>query len=110
MLVRELLEEEGYAVIDAAGAEAALGLLESGPPVDLVLTDIVMPNMSGPEFAKRLATIHPQARVVFMSGYSNSSAGGVTTLSPGAHFVQKPFTMDQLLETIRHALEDAPAV
>lgn len=110
LLVRELLEEAGYAVIDAAGADAALRLLESAPAVDLVLTDIVMPKMSGPEFVKRLATIQPHARVVFMSGYSDSAMGGVTTLEPGAHFVQKPFTMDQLLETIQHALDDAPAV
>jgi DNA-binding NtrC family response regulator len=106
LLVRELLEEAGYAVLDAAGPDAALGLLETAPAIDLVLTDIVMPNMSGPEFVKRLATIQPRARVVFMSGYSDSSIGGVTTLDPGAHFVQKPFTMDQLLETIRHALDD----
>ena len=110
LLVRELLEEEGYRVLDAASADAALGLLESGPAVDLVLTDIVMPKMSGPEFVKRLATSQPRARVVFMSGYSTSSMGGVTTLDPGAHFVQKPFTMDQLLETIHQALDDKPAL
>lgn len=108
LLVRELLEEAGYAVIDAAGADAALALLDTAPAIDLVLTDIVMPGMSGPEFVKRLATRQPGARVVFMSGYSDSSMGGVTTLDPGAHFVQKPFTMDQLMDTIHRALEADP--
>ena len=106
LLVRELLEEEGYAVLDAPGADAALALLASAPSVDLILVDIVMPKMSGPEFAKRLAAVRPHARVVFMSGYSDSSIGGVSTLEPGARFLQKPFTMDQLLETIREALGD----
>ena len=108
LLVRELLEEAGFAVIDAAGPDAALALLESAPAIDLVLTDIVMPKVSGPEFVKRLATIQPRARVVFMSGYSDNPMGGVTALGPGAHFVQKPFTMDELMAAIRQALDAAP--
>jgi DNA-binding NtrC family response regulator len=108
LLVRELLEEAGYTVIDAAGPDAALALLESAPAIDLVLTDIVMPKMRGPEFVKRLIAVRPHARVVFMSGYSDNSMGGVSTLDVGAYFVQKPFTMDQLMDTIRQALADAP--
>ena len=108
LLVRELLEEAGYAVLDAAGPDAAMALLDTSPAIDLVLTDIVMPGMSGRELAKRIEAVQPRARFVFMSGYSDSSMGGVTTLEPGAHFVQKPFTMDQLMDTIRRALDDAP--
>lgn len=105
LLVRELLEEAGYTVVDAEAPDAALRLLETEPvTIDLVLTDIVMPGMSGPEFVKRLSTIQPQARAVFMSGYSDNSMGGVRTLEPGALFVQKPFTMDQLMRTIHQAL------
>jgi two-component system cell cycle sensor histidine kinase/response regulator CckA len=109
LLVRELLEEAGYTVVDAEAPDAALRLLEAEPlTIDLVLTDIVMPRMSGPEFVKRLATIQPQARAVFMSGYSDNSMGGVSALAPGAHFVQKPFTMDQLMRTIHQALDTEP--
>jgi len=111
LLVRELLEGAGYAVLDAEAPDRALVLVESTPgTIDLVLTDMVMPRMSGPELAQRITAIKPEARIVFMSGYSDQAMGNGTTLEPGALFLQKPFTMDALLRTIRRALDsDAPA-
>ena len=109
-LIRELLEGAGYTVIDAEAPDVAMQLLEASPRrIDLVVTDMVMPRMSGPELVKRLAVLQPEARAVFMSGYSDSAMGGVTTLDPGAHFLQKPFTHDELLDTVRRALDGAPS-
>jgi CheY-like chemotaxis protein len=108
LLIRELLESAGYSVVDAEAPDMALELLErAARPVDLVLTDMVMPRMSGQEFAKRLAVTQPRARIVFMSGYSDQAIGE-DVLEPGALFLQKPFTMDALMQMIRRAL-DAPA-
>jgi two-component system cell cycle sensor histidine kinase/response regulator CckA len=107
LLVRELLEGAGYTVLAAEGPDEALALVASTPGViDLVLTDMMMPRMSGQELARRIAILKPEARVVFMSGYSDEAIGDLGNLEPGALFLQKPFTMDALLRTIRKALEE----
>jgi CheY-like chemotaxis protein len=109
LLVRELLESAGYTVLDADGPEKALSLVQSTPgPIHLVLTDMVMPRMNGQELAKRIATLKPEARFTFMSGYSDQAMGDQGTLEPGALFLQKPFTMDALMRTIRQALDAGP--
>jgi len=106
LLVRELLENAGYTVLDADSPDQALFMVESIPgPIHLLLTDMVMPRMNGQELARRIAALKPEARVVFMSGYSDQAMGDQGTLAPGALFLQKPFTMDALLKTIRRALD-----
>jgi two-component system cell cycle sensor histidine kinase/response regulator CckA len=106
LLVRELLENAGYVVLDAETPDKALSLAQSIPgPIHLVLTDMVMPRMNGQELARGLVTLKPEARVVFMSGYTDQAFGDQGTLEPGTHFLQKPFTMDALLRTIRQALD-----
>ncbi|HEU0104588.1 MAG TPA: response regulator, partial [Vicinamibacteria bacterium] len=108
LLVRELLENAGYTVLDAEAPDKALSLVEATPArIHLLLTDMVMPRMNGQELAHRITALKPEARVVFMSGYSDQAMGDQSTLEPGAVFLQKPFTMDALLKTIRRAL-DAP--
>jgi two-component system, cell cycle sensor histidine kinase and response regulator CckA len=111
VLVRELLESSGYTVLDSGAPEGALALVQStASPIDLILTDMVMPGMSGPELAKQITALKPKIRVVFMSGYSEQIVGDAGTLAPGAHFLQKPFKMNSLLTTIRAALDaDPPA-
>jgi DNA-binding NtrC family response regulator len=110
MLVRELLETAGYAVLDAEAPDKAIALLKSTPgSIHLVLTDMVMPRMSGLELARRVATLKPEARVVFMSGYSDQAMVDEGTLPPGTPFLQKPFTLDDLMLTIRRALDAAPS-
>jgi two-component system, cell cycle sensor histidine kinase and response regulator CckA len=105
LLVRELLESAGYTVVDVDAPDKALSLVQSTPgPIHLVLTDMAMPRMNGQELAKQIATLKPEARFVFMSGYSDQAMGDQGTLEPGALFLQKPFTMDALLRTIRLAL------
>jgi PAS domain S-box-containing protein len=106
LLVRELLESAGYTVLDAEAPDKALSLLQSTPgPIHLVLTDMVMPRMSGQELATRVAALKPEARVVFMSGYSDQAIGDQGALEPGTPFLQKPFTLDALMRTIRGALD-----
>jgi CheY-like chemotaxis protein len=108
-LVRELLEEAGYKVIEAEAPDVALRLIEEEPrTLDLVLTDVVMPRMNGPEFVKRVVALYPGTRAIFMSGYSDPSVGGNPTLEPGVHFLQKPFTMDALMGAVRQALDGPP--
>jgi len=109
LLVRELLEEAGYTVLEAGAPDKALSLAETTPgPIDLLLTDMVMPRMSGKDLATRVAAVKPAARVVFMSGYSDQALGDQGTLEPGTHFLQKPFTMDALMRTVRRALDERP--
>jgi two-component system, cell cycle sensor histidine kinase and response regulator CckA len=109
LLIRELLEAGGYTVLDAEGPEKALALVQSTPgSLDLVLTDMVMPRMGGPELARRITALKPEARVVFMSGYSDQAMGAQGMLEPDMRFLQKPFTMDALMRTIRQALDAPP--
>jgi PAS domain S-box-containing protein len=105
-LIRELLENAGYTVLDAEAPDNALLLVQSTPsPIHLILTDMVMPRMSGRDLARQILTLKPDAHVVFMSGYTDQVVGDDGTLEPGALFLQKPFTMDSLLKTIRRALD-----
>jgi two-component system cell cycle sensor histidine kinase/response regulator CckA len=105
-LIRELLESAGYNVLDAEAPDKALALIEATPgAIHLVLTDMVMPRMSGQELARRVAVLKPEARVVFMSGYSDQAMSDQAMLAPGSLFLQKPFTMDALMGTIRKALD-----
>jgi two-component system, cell cycle sensor histidine kinase and response regulator CckA len=106
LFVREVLESAGYTVLDAEAPDKALSLVQSTPgAIHLVLTDMVMPRMNGQELAKRIATLKPEARFIFMSGYSDQAMGDEVTLEPGVLFLENPFTMDALLRMIRQALE-----
>ncbi len=99
-LVAEMLEGQGYRVVAAAGPADALEVTE---PYDLLLTDVVMPSMSGPELAELLVERTPGVGVLFTSGYSGATAaaGGALT----ADLLQKPFTIEQLARKVREALD-----
>jgi two-component system cell cycle sensor histidine kinase/response regulator CckA len=93
-------------VLEAGDPLEALTLCDrrDGPAIDLLLTDMVMPAMRGPELAATLADTFPGIRVLFMSGYADES---VTSPSPdrgGHHFLQKPFTPHDLTRAVREAL------
>jgi signal transduction histidine kinase/CheY-like chemotaxis protein/predicted hydrocarbon binding protein len=108
-VVRELLEEYGYAVIDAGDPGAAMRAAASHPGrIDLLLTDVLLPNGSGPELAERFASVHPEARVLFMSGYADDAllqrARGASA-GDGASFLAKPFTPDALAKKVREVLD-----
>jgi two-component system cell cycle sensor histidine kinase/response regulator CckA len=109
VLISEMLREGGYTVLEADAPDEALARIQSTPGgIDLVLTDMVMPRMSGQELVRRIAVLKPETRVVFMSGYTDQALRGDGTLDPTVLFLQKPFTMDALLKTVRRALDTSP--
>ena len=105
-LTRQLLQEHGYTVVDADDGKSALEWVESHPgPIDLLLTDVVMRRMSGPELAERLSASHPNLQVVYMSGYTGELIAEREVLKRGITLLEKPFTRAALLNTIHTTLE-----
>lgn len=100
-----MLTAVGYTVLPASRPEDALGLAASHPgPLHLLLTDVIMPGMSGPELATRLAAERPDLAILFMSGYTDGSVAPHGVLEPGIQFIQKPFDRSSLLQKIRATL------
>ncbi len=107
-LVRTALEANGYAVLDAASGEEALDVARAHRgPVHLLLTDVVMPGMNGRELAGRITARYPEARVLFMSGYTDDAIGRHGVLEPGTDFLEKPFAPAQVAGRVRAALDRA---
>jgi len=107
-LVAQMLQVSGYTVLTAANPVAALELSGRHPePIHLLLTDVVMPEMSGPELCQRLQSLRPQTRVLYMSGYTDEALGRHGVLEPGTFLLQKPFSIDALGQKVREVL-DAP--
>jgi signal transduction histidine kinase/CheY-like chemotaxis protein len=104
-----VLERLGYTVDVVPTAEAALDLLNQAATPDLLLTDVVLTGMSGPELATRARRRAPSLRVLFMSGYVDAAVARGGPIASGASFLQKPFTADGLGRKVREAL-DAPRV
>ncbi len=108
-LTRGILRRYGYRVMAARNAGEALLLAEQhAGPIHLLLTDVVMPYLSGPELVQRLAPLRPGMRVVYMSGYTAGHIGRRDSVLPGEVLVTKPFTVEELARAVRGAL-DAPA-
>ncbi|HVH08708.1 MAG TPA: PAS domain S-box protein [Gemmatimonadales bacterium] len=105
-VARQTLERYGYRVLEAPSAEAALDVAErySGP-IHLLLTDVIMPGLSGRELATRLAARRPETRVIYMSGYTDDEITRHGVLEPGFTFVQKPFTPEALARAVREVLD-----
>jgi len=104
-LTRKLLQEHGYAVIEADDGKSALEWLASHPDrIDLLLTDVVMRHMSGPELVDRLNPSHPNLKVVYMSGYTGELMANRQVLKPGVTLLEKPFSRTALLNTIHATL------
>jgi two-component system, cell cycle sensor histidine kinase and response regulator CckA len=104
--VREILQAMGYLVLEAGSGEEALriGAGQEGP-IHLLLTDVVMPRMSCPEVAQRLARMRPELRVLYMSGYSDDALIRRGVVEQGAAFLQKPFVPDALAHKVREVLD-----
>ena len=101
-----VLESNGYTVIAAPNGNQALGFVESKKcEIALLVTDVVMPNMSGKELAQRLLLAYPRARVLFVSGYTGNVIVHHGVLDPGINFLQKPFKSRELLEKVREILD-----
>ncbi|HYK82683.1 MAG TPA: PAS domain S-box protein [Gemmatimonadales bacterium] len=105
-VARQVLERHGYQVLEAASAEAALDIANrySGP-IHLLLTDVIMPGLNGRELALRLATLRPEARVIYMSGYTDDAITRHGVLEAGQAYVQKPFTPDLIARKVREVLD-----
>jgi signal transduction histidine kinase/CheY-like chemotaxis protein len=104
-LTSELLHESGYTVVEAADPLEALTVSDRpGLVIDLLLTDMVMPAMRGPELAARLAETRPGLAVLFMSGYTDETVGSTRPGDPARAFLQKPFTPHDLTRAVRGAL------
>jgi two-component system, cell cycle sensor histidine kinase and response regulator CckA len=106
--VRELaalfMRSAGYTVFTARdGVEALATLQRSAQPIDVLVTDVVMPNMRGPELAKQLRSLRPHIKVIYMSGYLEYNEGNGDFLEDG-YFLQKPFTRDTLISKILEAV------
>jgi PAS domain S-box-containing protein len=99
----EVLQEYGYQVITAESADDALMQCEL-ERIDLVLTDVVMPKISGRDVAERLMTLHPGIKVLFMSGYTDNIIEHNGVLEEGTNFIQKPFSPEELARKIRVVL------
>jgi PAS domain S-box-containing protein len=106
-LTREILEDAGYLVLEAESGHRGLDVSRQHPgPIPLVITDVVMPGLSGPKMAERLALERPEMRVLFASGYTDEALGPHGILVPGIEFIQKPYRSEDLLARVRTILDE----
>jgi two-component system cell cycle sensor histidine kinase/response regulator CckA len=102
---RQILERFGYTVLEAANGTDALRAAQNGVAIDLLLTDVVMPEMSGRELVDRFAKLRPKTKVLFMSGYTDDAIVRHGVLRPGTAYLQKPFSPDTLARKVREVLD-----
>ena len=104
--VRGILRQDGYVVLEAQNAGEALLISERHEgAIDLLLTDVAMPLMSGPELAKRLARARPQMKVLCMSGYTDDAAVRHGVVEAAFAYLQKPITVEALTRKVREVLD-----
>lgn len=106
MLVQMALERHGYTVLTAESGSEALRLAAAHPgPIDLLITDVVMPDLRGPDLARRLAAERPGLTTLFMSGYMDDALGEDTSLPVLVDFIHKPFLPSALVAKVREILD-----
>ncbi len=107
-VARRALAQQGYQVLDAADAETAMAMVASYPGIiQLLVTDVIMPGLSGHQLAMRLTAARPDLRVLYISGYTDEAIVSHGVLAPGVSYLQKPFSPDTLSRRVREVL-DAP--
>jgi two-component system, cell cycle sensor histidine kinase and response regulator CckA len=105
-MVRDVLEQAGYRVIPTVGPRDAIVAAEGRTgAIHIVLTDVIMPEMNGRDLVRKLVPLIGEPNVVYMSGYTDDAIGHHGLLDQGMHFLQKPFTSEQLLLKLREALD-----
>ena len=107
-LARQVLEGAGYRVLEANSADAAIQMTNNGTKIDLLLTDVVMPGMSGNDMSRRVLVRRPNLPVLYMSGYTDDAIVQHGVLEPGINFIQKPFSPDALALKVREVLDSKP--
>lgn len=106
-LARQVLEQTGYTVVEAAHGGEALACAERyRGRIDLLITDVVMPGMSGRDVARRLSSLRPDMKVLYMSGYTDNMIGADGVLDAGTAYLAKPFSPDALLVKVRETLDE----
>ena len=104
-LVRETLESKGYKILEADNGEAALEIVSGySGKIDMLITDVVMPGMSGRELSARLCASCPHTKVLYLSGYTEDAIVHEGVIDPGTAFLQKPFTLQALSRKVREVL------
>jgi DNA-binding response OmpR family regulator len=101
-MVASALSTSGYRVVDAESPEQAISMMDSHPALELLVTDVVMPEVGGCELAERMRLKKPRLKVLFMSGFAPGS--GKNMLEQGSEFLQKPFRISDLLDRVRRIL------
>ncbi|HVQ38608.1 MAG TPA: response regulator, partial [Pyrinomonadaceae bacterium] len=108
-IVRAMLEQQGYQVLAAANGEEALKLAAvHGSSIQLLVTDLVMPQMSGRELAEQLTSLRPQLKVLYMSGYTDDAIVRHGLLDASLSFMQKPFDAATAARKVREVLDSVP--
>jgi DNA-binding NtrC family response regulator len=107
-MLAEFMRKYGYRVQEAANADEALKIALH-QPVDLLITDIVMPGANGCDLGISLTKTHPRMGIIFISGYVQHAALNDALLQPGTSFIQKPFSLDDMLGKIRESLDEGRA-
>ena len=102
ILVTEVLEDLGYIAIEAADGHSGLKILESDVRIDLLVSDVGLPNgMNGRQMADRGRVVRPELKVLFMTGYAENAVLGNGSLDPGMQVMTKPFTVDALANRMK---------
>ncbi len=97
---------EGYRVLEASNPNTAFSTCnERKGPIHLTITDIVMPEMKGPELAKRLSSLYPEMNILYMSGYVENVISHNGILEKRMEYIQKPFTVNELAKKVREVLD-----
>ncbi len=105
-MTRMMLERKGYEVIPAATPSEALAKADThSGPIDLLMTDVVMPEMNGRDLAEKITARYPGIRLLFMSGYTANVIAHHGVLDDGVAFIQKPFSIADMAEKVREVLD-----
>jgi CheY-like chemotaxis protein len=104
-LVREILRSAGFDTLGANGGDQAVVILQEDRDVDLVLTDVMMPDFDGPTLARRVARDWPGVPVLFMTGYPLDTLKALGMLPAGPSPIEKPFPIQELVRKVRQALK-----
>ncbi len=107
-LLQMALRKNGYTVLTAESGREALDLvsLHTGP-IHLLITDVMMPDIDGPELVRRLSAIRPDTQTLFMSGYMDDALGEQGVLPSSVNFIQKPFSPRTIAQKVREILDGA---
>ena len=108
-LTTRFLQNQGYTVLGACTVKQAMELVEKhGDDLHLLLTDVIMPEMNGPDLAKKISARYPHLKCLFMSGYTADIIASQGVLAEGTHFIQKPFSKKDLTDKVREILKSQP--